>query len=118
MTGLATALQEFSTRSFRFMSDVDKTKLWLQGALWAAGIYVSITISLIGYCVLQLNHLTQRLISIESASFTSRDADKLRDSIQSLNVKLATESAPKWLTDQVTRLQSQVETLERERRKF
>lgn len=117
MSAAAIAIRQLTLKSFSYMTDDEKAKLWLQGALWAAGIYVSVTLSLIGYCVMQLSSLNERMIAIKATSFTAADADKLRDAIQDLSLKIATEPAPKWLIEQVQRLQTHVDVIERERRK-
>lgn len=113
---LATAIQNYTFSSFKSMDDSEKTKLWLQTVLWGAAIYVSATLGVLGYCVTQLNNLNQRFISIEATSFTSRDADKLREAVQTLGLKIATmpqENPPKWLTDQVSRLQAEMDAIRR-----
>ena len=117
MTSIALSIQNDICRSFRHMTDDEKAKLWLQAALFAAGIYVSVTISLFGYCVHQLSTMNEQMIAMKATAFTAGDAEKLRDAIQVLSLKMATENNPKWLTEQVSKLQIQVNNLEREKRR-
>lgn len=113
MTAVALALYKYAT-----MADDDKLKIWLNIFTWGAGIFATISFSILSYLAVNVSELSKQISVLEATTLGTKEIEKLRESIYSLNYKVESipnRDAHKWLIDNVAALEKRVEKLERVR---
>lgn len=113
MTALSNALYTYFV-----MADDDKLKIWLNIFTWGAGIFATISFSILSYLAVNFSELSKQISVLEATTLNAKEVEKLRESIYSLNYKvekLPSENPPKWLLEQMSALEKRIDKLERVR---